>query len=111
MLLKLFVSVTVLIFLQSLGMKSPALRYYVGVGTFMVSMLASATVGVVVALPLTLVGRQYDISWVVARVMHILSSNLLGITFEVEGEEYLDTPNAVYIGNHQTMLDIVYLGR
>jgi len=35
----------------------------------------------------------------------------MGIEFKVEDEEYMSTPSAIYVGNHQSMLDILYLGR
>ncbi|CCO30047.1 lysophosphatidate acyltransferase [Rhizoctonia solani AG-1 IB] len=56
-------------------------------------------------------GKRFDINYVVARSFYYVCGPLLGIDFVVEGEEHMSTPSAVYIGNHQTMLDILYLGR
>ncbi|KAJ1308365.1 hypothetical protein OPQ81_004074 [Rhizoctonia solani] len=56
-------------------------------------------------------GKRFDINYVVARSFYHTCGPLLGIDFVVEGEEYISTPSAVYIGNHQSMLDILYLGR
>jgi 1-acyl-sn-glycerol-3-phosphate acyltransferase len=38
---------------------------------------------------------------------------LVGIKLEIEGEEHLDPKNgpAVIVGNHQSFIDILYLGR
>ncbi|KAG9019548.1 1-acylglycerol-3-phosphate O-acyltransferase [Tulasnella sp. 427] len=56
-------------------------------------------------------GKRYDIQWLVARSFYELGSRLLGITMTVEGWEYLETRPAIYIGNHQSMIDILFLGR
>jgi len=61
---------------------------------------------------MTLVGQRFNINYVVARSFYALGSRALGITMDVEGEEYLDSVRpAILVGNHQSMLDILYLGR
>ncbi|KAG9120601.1 1-acylglycerol-3-phosphate O-acyltransferase [Ceratobasidium sp. 392] len=60
---------------------------------------------------MTVIGQRFDINWVVARSFYIAAGRIMGIDFKVEGEEHMDTPSAIFIGNHQSMLDILYLGR
>lgn len=65
-----------------------------------------------VSIGMTLIGRRFDINWVVARSFYAVVSRALDIRFEVEGEEHLQRNGAsVLMGNHQSMLDILYLGR
>ena len=60
---------------------------------------------------MTIVGRKYDVNSVVAATFYWLASRALNITVELEGAEHLETRPAVMIGNHQSMLDILWLGR
>jgi len=63
-----------------------------------------------VALPLSLMGRRYDVNYVVARTFYATFGRLVGVEIIVEGEEYLKIRPCVYVGNHQTMLDVLCLG-
>jgi len=65
----------------------------------------------IVAVGMSLAGRRFDINWVVARSFYFLGSRLLDIKFVVEGEEHLETRPAILVGNHQSVLDILYIGR
>ena len=60
---------------------------------------------------MSIVGRKLDVFFVVARTFYMLASRAIDIRLVVEGEEHLETKPAVLIGNHQSMLDILYLGR
>ncbi|KAI5123380.1 hypothetical protein M0805_006088 [Coniferiporia weirii] len=90
---------------------SPLARYYVRLGLYLSAMGVCSVWGVIASIGMTLAGRRFDINWVVARSFYNLAGGLLGIYFEVEGEEHLSTKPAVLIGNHQSMLDILYIGR
>lgn len=67
--------------------------------------------GAIVAVGMNIVGDRYNTNWVVARSFYALASRALDITIMVEGEEYLDTRPSILVGNHQSMLDILYIGR
>jgi lysophosphatidate acyltransferase len=100
------------IFLLNYIAKRHALtRYYWRLSIYLSAMSACSLLGIVVALPLTLVGRRFDINYVVARSFQKLSSKLLGFEWEVEGEENLLKQSAVYLATHQSMLDLMFLGR
>lgn len=60
---------------------------------------------------MTVTDRRFDINYVVARSFYFIGRKALGISFIVEGEHHLTGGPAVLIGNHQSMLDILYLGR
>jgi lysophosphatidate acyltransferase len=91
---------------------SPIARYYVRLGLYLSTLGLCSAWGVCVAVGMTLAGRQLDVNYVVARSFHALAGTALGIEFEVEGEENVENVGAaVLVGNHQSMLDILYLGR
>jgi len=56
-------------------------------------------------------GQGVNVNYVTARSFYYLASKAVDITVEVEGEEYLDSRPAVLVGNHQSMVDILVLGR
>ncbi|CAE6477206.1 unnamed protein product [Rhizoctonia solani] len=97
--------------LRYLSEKSPIVRYYVRLTTYLSTLGVLSMWGVLCSVGMTLMGKRFDINYVVARSFYYVCGPLLGIEIVVEGEEYISTPSAVYIGNHQSMLDILYLGR
>lgn len=97
--------------LRYLSERSPIVKYYVRLTTYLSTLGVLSIWGVLVSVGMTAMGNRFDINYVVARSFYHVCGPLLGIDFVVEGEEYTSTPSAVYIGNHQTMLDILYLGR
>jgi len=105
-----YVSLPVLLF-RSIANTSPTGRYYWRVSIFLGSLAVVSVWGIVVAVGMTLVGRRHDVNYVVARTFYNLVSHALELKVEVEGEEYLQTRPAVMVGNHQSMLDVLYLAR
>lgn len=97
--------------LRYLAERSPAVRYYLRLTTYLSTLGVLSVWGVFVSLGMTALGQRFDINWVVARSFYITAGRIMGIDFKVEGEEHMDVPSAIFIGNHQTMLDILYLGR
>ncbi|KAJ5473513.1 20S cyclosome subunit (BimA/Nuc2/Cdc27) [Penicillium sp. IBT 31633x] len=75
------------------------------------SLLLCAAYGVVVSVCLRLAGYGRISQWAAGRGFKWVMRFTTGVTFEiVEGEEYLSTRPAVFIGNHQTELDVLMLG-
>ena len=105
-----YISLPVLLF-RSIANISPVGRYYWRVSIFLGSLAVVSTWGIVIAVGMTLVGHRHDVNYVVARTFYNLVSRALELEVEVEGEEYLQTQPAVMVGNHQSMLDILYLAR
>lgn len=105
-----YISLPVLLF-RSIANISPVGRYYWRISIFLGSLVVVSTWGIVVAVGMTLVGRRHDVNYVVARTFYHLVSHTLELEVEVEGEEYLQTRPAVMVGNHQSMLDILWLAR
>jgi lysophosphatidate acyltransferase len=104
-----YASVPALI-LHEAAKRSPLARYYVRLGVYLSALGVCSAWGVVVSIGMSLAGERYNVNYVVARSFYLLAGSLLDIKFEVEGEEHLHTRPAVLVGNHQSMLDILYLG-
>ena len=98
--------------LRTASNSSPLARYYVRLGLYLSALGVCSVWGVIASIGMPLIGRRYDINWVVARSFYNLASRLLGIyCVEVDGEEHLSVRPAVIVANHQSMLDILYVGR
>lgn len=97
--------------LHTLSKSSPIARYYVRLAVYLSTLGVCSAWGVVCAVGMSIVGRKLDVFFVVARSFYMLASRAIDIRLVVEGEEHLETKPAVLIGNHQSMLDILYLGR
>lgn len=71
-----------------------------------------ALYGVVASIVLVPLGKKHLIQWSVARVFYATFSTLLNIKIKVNNEHNLtDNLPGILIGNHQSTLDILYLGR
>jgi len=90
---------------------TPISRYYLRIGVYIGSLFAVGSSCGIIAIVMAIAGRKYDVNKVVASSFYWIASRALNITVEVEGEEYLETRPGVMIGNHQSMLDIIWLGR
>ncbi|GAA5803667.1 hypothetical protein HPULCUR_009150 [Helicostylum pulchrum] len=75
-------------------------------------LMVSAMYGMAAALTLPIVGKSHLINWTVARFHKILNRRFLDIGAVVEGEENFaaEGQSAIYVCNHQTLMDIVYMG-
>jgi lysophosphatidate acyltransferase len=90
----------------------PLAQYYIRLGLYLGTLGLTSCWGMIVAVGMSLAGRQLDVNYVFGRSFYHLTSRVLGITLRVEGEEHIARPGAaVMVGNHQSMLDIIYLGR
>jgi lysophosphatidate acyltransferase len=96
--------------LHRLSRTSPLIRYHIHNVLFVCTLSFCSALGFSVALPLSLVGRRYDVNYVVARTFYTIFSRLVGLEIIVDGEEHLQTRPCVFVGNHQTMLDVLCLG-
>jgi lysophosphatidate acyltransferase len=111
-LLKPLAYVSVPIFLlRSIASSSPSARYYIRIVLYYSALGFCSVWGIIIAVGMSLAGRRFDINWVVARTFYSVASRFFDIKFVVEGEEHLDTRPAILVGNHQSVLDILYLAR
>ena len=98
------------IFLRSIASSSQTGRYYVRIGLYLGSLTVAAACGVVIGVALSLVGRRYDVNFFVARCTYAILG-MMDLKVEVEGSENLKTCPAVFICNHQSMLDVAVLAK
>lgn len=77
-----------------------------------VNLIGCALFGVVASIVLTLIGKQGISQWAVARAFHWSMLLTTGVAFEVHDPKNIlgKTRPAVFIGNHQTELDVLMLG-
>ncbi|KAJ2786175.1 1-acylglycerol-3-phosphate O-acyltransferase [Coemansia javaensis] len=79
---------------------------------FALCVAVASTVGIVTGPVLWACGRQASTNWVAGRTFYYLARVTLGVVVEIEGEEILQRARpCVLAGNHQTMLDLIVLGR
>lgn len=90
---------------------TPVGYYYIRLGIYIALLSGVGTASSFIALAMTPAGRKYDVNSVVANTFYWIASRTLNITVEVEGEEHLQTRPGVMIANHQSILDILWLGR
>jgi lysophosphatidate acyltransferase len=89
----------------------PVVRYYLRAGLYLVTMGMVALSSALVAVPLNIAGQRFNVNWVVARTFYTVASRVMNITVEIEGEEYLEERPAILVCNHQSMVDILFVGK
>ncbi|KAI0805258.1 hypothetical protein GGR55DRAFT_286070 [Xylaria sp. FL0064] len=77
-----------------------------------ICLIIAAIYGAIASIVLRILGREQIAQWTTARVFKYLMAMTTGISFEVEDpNKYLETVRpAVFIGNHQSELDVLMLG-
>jgi len=105
-----FISLPVIVF-RSFAGNSPTVRYYARLGMYVGTMMMVGACSAFVAAGMSLFGRRFDTNYVVARTFHALVWRTLGVQVELEGEAILETRPAVLMLNHQSMLDVLVVGK
>ncbi|WFD20713.1 1-acylglycerol-3-phosphate O-acyltransferase [Malassezia caprae] len=92
--------------------RSQKARFYLNSLLYMLSMGVCSSLGVVYAICLSLVpGKRFNTNYLVARSFYAIAGTLIGYNITVEGAEHLQNRPSIMLGNHQSVLDILYLGR
>jgi len=106
----ILVALTVLLYMVS--PKFPIAGFFARLIASYFALVLSASFGVIVSICLRLVGYGRISQWATARSFKYLMWCFTGITFKVEDpHNYLGTTRpAVFIGNHQSELDVLMLG-
>lgn len=105
-----YVSVPVIL-LRSIAATSKTGRYYIRQGVYVTTLMTVAACSVVLAAGMSAVGKRFDVNYVVARVFYAVAGKALDLKIEVEGEEELEKRPAILMMNHQSMLDVLVIGR
>lgn len=98
--------------LALLSPRSQKARFYLNLVLYVGSLGVCSVWGVVVSILMGLVGQRLNVNYIVARSFYLLAGTLTGVKFQVTGEENFEKARpGVLVGNHQTGMDILYLGR
>jgi len=101
-----------IILLRSLAEVSPTTRYYLRSAAYAGTMATVASCSILIAAVYGALGKRSDAQNAVAQFFYATASRLLNVQVDiVDGAELLDTRPAMLMGNHQSMLDILILGR
>lgn len=109
-----YVVLTMALFVMSFLLPTfPLLGFLARILSSYASLLACASYGVFASLVLRTIGKHRLAQWATARSFDLVMRYTTGVQFViVEGEAYLTAKRPmVIIGNHQTELDILLLGR
>jgi len=100
------------LFLFMLSTRIQAAGFFARLLAAYVSLIICASYGVVISIIFRLVGFGGSSQWAVGRAFKYVMWLTTGISFEIEDpNDYLsNTRPAVFIGNHQTELDVLMLG-
>ncbi|CAG8951319.1 hypothetical protein HYFRA_00008069 [Hymenoscyphus fraxineus] len=96
----------------ALSMASPLAGFIARLLASYISLIIAASYGVFVSIVLRLVGYHRIAQWATARFFKVIMYLTTGISFTIDDpHNYLKTTRpAVFIGNHQTELDVLMLG-
>ncbi|ODV94002.1 hypothetical protein PACTADRAFT_45346 [Pachysolen tannophilus NRRL Y-2460] len=87
------------------------IHFYFKSSLALLTLLFCAVYGVLASVVLGISGKKYLSQWATARFFYCVFSNLFNIKIEVEHEERLQSLPSIIIGNHQSVLDILILGK
>jgi lysophosphatidate acyltransferase len=105
-----YLSVPVFV-LRHVAASTPVGRYYIRLTLYVGALGLIATYAALASAVMTIVGQGLAINFVVARTFYAYTSRLIEIQIEVEGEEHMSTRPAVFMANHQSMLDVLIMGK
>jgi len=100
-----------IILIRSFAASSPVGRYYTRLAVYVGTLVTVGSFSFVIAAGMSLIGRSTDVNTIVAWIFYALAGRALDLKVEVEGEEHLDARPAVIMANHQSMLDVLVIGR
>ncbi|RXK38560.1 phosphatidylinositol glycan, class A [Tremella mesenterica] len=103
----------------------PSIVFTLRVTLYTLLLLFVSFLAIFIAIISTLIGKRLSVNYYVARTFWHITGPLMGWKFEVQGEEHLwnvdigdqagsaskGGRSAVMVGNHQSFVDILYLGR
>ncbi|KAI1318004.1 1-acylglycerol-3-phosphate O-acyltransferase [Mortierella claussenii] len=73
--------------------------------------LIMSIVGCFISIVCAILNKRYAINYIVSRVFSFLAAKPCGVTYNIKGEEHLDTYPAIVVCNHQSSMDMMVLGR
>ncbi|MCJ1312817.1 hypothetical protein MMC25_006493 [Agyrium rufum] len=106
----LYMGLTTSLFTMS-WLGSEGASFYARLMAAYACLLACSIFGFITAIILRLVGNYRITQWATARAFKYTMKYSTGVEFEIiSGKQHLQTRPCVFVGNHQTELDVLYLG-
>jgi len=99
------------ILVRQIAVGHSPLRYYARCFIYVGTLMTVASFSMIVAVGYTLIGKSPDVNYFVATVFYRLVCPALDLSVEVEGEEHLKARPVVYMVNHQSMVDVLVIGK
>ncbi|KXN86117.1 putative 1-acyl-sn-glycerol-3-phosphate acyltransferase [Leucoagaricus sp. SymC.cos] len=99
------------ILLGSVSAASPKGHYYTRMFVYLGTLASVATASIVTATTMAALGHPHDVNFYVARMFHALIWRFMNIRVELEGEEHLQNRPAIIMCNHQSIVDMVVVGK
>lgn len=87
------------------------LKFYLKSTIFAFLILFCSLYGVIISIPLKLLGLSKFSQYLVAKAFYFTLSKALGVHVNIENAHFLNSNPAIYISNHQSALDILILGK
>ncbi|KAM4057131.1 acyltransferase domain-containing protein [Hirsutella rhossiliensis] len=105
-----YLAVTAFFFMLSVAV--PRAGFVARVLAAYVTLVFTAIVNIIASVVLRLAGQQNISQWVGARIFHESMRRTIGVSFTIDdpGNLLATVRPAVFVGNHQTELDVVMLG-
>jgi lysophosphatidate acyltransferase len=102
-----------LAFLALASPRSQRARMYLNIVLYVSSLGICSFIGLVTSIVMNFIPSQrLNNNFLVARCFYLIAGSLTGVRFTVEGEENFEKARpSVLVGNHQSSMDILYLGR
>ena len=100
-----------IILVRSIAVSSPVGRYYTRMVVYLGALVTVGSCGIIIAAGMSLIGRSTDANKIAAGIFYAVVGRALDLKVEVEGEKLLNTHPAVLMVNHQSILDILVIGR
>ena len=92
--------------------RSRKMRYHLNAMLYVFGACVCSSIGMVYAIFSSFIpGKRLHTNFVVARSFFYFTRPLIGLDVTIENEHYLQNRPAIMVGNHQSMVDTVYLGR
>ncbi|KAG8747081.1 1-acylglycerol-3-phosphate O-acyltransferase [Ceratobasidium sp. 414] len=97
--------------LRYLSERSPVVRYYVRLSTYLSTLGVLSVWGVLVSLGMTAMGQRFDINWVVARSFYITAGRIMGIDFKCSIMAKKELQWAPLLGQYMSLSGAVFVDR
>jgi lysophosphatidate acyltransferase len=88
--------------------KKSTLEFLNQITRLAISILVASVYGIIKCIQLSRINEGHNVNWYVGKFTHKYLVPYLNISFEISGQEYLETERpCVFLCNHQSSLDVI----